>query len=71
MWIVEPDYSNDRYKIMSVVHPNSIVCTAHLLPVFKDGSPTPREINFIHALDTFKDFYLDKYIDYLAFETVF
>ena len=71
MWIVEPDYSNDGYRIMSVVHADSIVRAAHLLPVFKDGSPTPREINFTHTLDTFKAFYLNKYIDYHAFETVF
>lgn len=71
MWVIEPDYNGDRYRIMSVVHVNSIIRAAHLLPVFRDGSPILREINFTHMLNVFKAFYLNKYIDYHAFKTVF
>jgi hypothetical protein len=71
MWIVEPDYSRDGYRVMSVVHVESIVRAAHLLPVFKDGIFSPREINFTHTLDVFKAFYLNRYIDYHAFDTLF
>jgi hypothetical protein len=70
LWIFEPDYSNDGYRIMSVVHANSIVRAAHLLPVFKDQTPIPREINFTNTLDVFKAFYLNKYIDYHVFATL-
>ena len=70
LWIFEPDYSQDGYRIMSVVHIESIVRAAHLLPVFKDETPIPREINFTNTLDVFKAFYLNKYIDYHAFETL-
>ena len=70
MWVLEPDYDNNGYRLMSVVHVDSIVRAAHLLPVFKDGTPIPREINFTHTLDVFKAFYLNKYIDYHAFETL-
>ena len=70
LWVFEPDNDNNGYRIMSVVHLDSIIRAAHLLPVFKDDTPIPREINFTHTLDVFKAFYLNKYIDYHAFETL-
>jgi len=70
LWIFEPDYSCDGHRIMSVVHADSIIRAAHLLPVFKDKTPIPREIDFTNTLDVFKAFYLNKYIDYHAFETL-
>ncbi|KAF9778677.1 hypothetical protein BJ322DRAFT_1024970 [Thelephora terrestris] len=70
LWIFEPDYSDGGFIIMSVVHLDSIVRAAHLLPVFKDNTPMPREINFSHTLDVFSTFYLNKYIDYHTFETL-
>ena len=71
MWVFEPDHDRDRYRIMSVVPLDSIVRAAHLLPLFKGDTPVPREINFTHTLDAFKAFYLNRYIDYHAFETLF
>ena len=70
LWIFEPDLTADRSRIMSVVHLDSIIRAVHLLPVFKDDTPIPREINFTHTLNVFKSFYLNKYIDYHAFETL-
>lgn len=70
LWIFEPDYSDSGYRIMSVVHVDSIARAAHLLPVFKDQAPTPKEINFTNTLNVFRAFYLNKYIDYHAFETL-
>jgi hypothetical protein len=71
MWIVEPDLNNDKYRIMSVVHVDSIIRAAHLLPVFKSDIAIPREINFSDTLDAFTAFYVNKYIDYHAFEIAF
>ena len=71
MWIVEPDLDRDGYRIMSIVHVDSIVRAAHLLPVFKGDATIPREVNFSNTLDIFTAFYVNKYIDYHAFETVF
>lgn len=71
MWIVEPDFDHEKYRIMSIVHVDSIVRGAHLLPVFGGDISVPREINFSHTLDVFAAFYVNKYIDYHAFETVF
>ena len=71
MWIIEPDFDSSKYRIMSVVHVDSIVHAAHLLPVFNGSAPIPREVNFSHTLNIFTAFYVNKYIDYHAFETVF
>lgn len=71
MWIVEPDLDHNKYRVMSVVHVDAIVRAAHLLPVFKGDAAVLREINFSHLLDVFEAFYVNKYIDYHAFETVF
>ena len=70
LWIVEPDYGDDGRRIMSVVHIESIIRAAHLLPVFNQQTPIPREIKFTKTLDAFKAFYLNKYIDYHAFEAL-
>ena len=71
LWIVEPDVDQDGYRVMSVVHVDSIVRATHLLPVFKSDTPIPRNINFSHTLNVFTAFYVNKYIDYHAFETLF
>lgn len=71
MWIVEPDFDPAGYRIMSIIHIDSIVRAAHLLPVFGGDASVPREINFSNTLDIFSAFYVNKYIDYHAFETMF
>lgn len=71
MWIVEPDFDSDKYRVMSVVHVDSIVRAAHLLPVFRGNAAVPRVMNFSNTLDAYEAFYVNKYIDYHAFETVF
>ena len=71
MWIIKPDFDGNGYRVMDVVHIDSMVRAAHLLPVFKGDAVILREINFSNTLDTFTAFYVNKYIDYHAFETVF
>ena len=71
MWIVEPDFHDNGYRVMGVVHVDSMVRAAHLIPVFGDDAAVPREVNFSNTLDIFSAFYVNKYIDYHAFETVF
>ena len=71
MWVIEPDIDSDNYQVMSVVHIDCIVHAAHLLPVFRGDVAIPREMNFSHTLDVFTAFYVNKYIDYHAFKTLF
>jgi len=36
MWIVEPEYDENNFQSISVIHIDTILCAAHLLPIF-DG----------------------------------
>lgn len=67
MWVVVPDYDDHRYRNMSVIHVDSIVRAAHLLPIF-DKSKLPSMLNYTHSLNHFCGFYMNKYIDPHAFE---
>ena len=69
MWVVTPDYSGAR-RNTSVIHIDSIVRAAHLLPIF-DQQPVPHTLNYTKTLNLFRGFYVNKYIDYHAYETVF
>jgi hypothetical protein len=69
MWVVTPDYFDDGSRNLSVVHIDSIFRAAHLLPIF-DATPLPRTFNYTKTLDSFRAFYVNKYIDYHAYETV-
>lgn len=69
MWVVTPDYSGTR-RNTSVIHVDSILRAAHLLPIFDKGL-LPRTINYTNSLDLFRGFYVNRYIDYHAYEAIF
>ena len=71
MWVIESDIDNHGYRVMSVVHIDSIVRAAHLLPVFEGDAAIPRNVTFSHTLNIFTAFYVNKHVDYHAFETSF
>ena len=71
MWVVEPTYNENGARFMSVVHVDSIIRAAHLLPVFQGSATLPPQLTFSQTLDSFRAFYINKYIDYHAFETIF
>ena len=68
MWVVTPDYSGSA-RNLSVIHIDTIFRAAHLLPIF-DATPLPRTLDYTKTLDSFQAFYVNKYIDYHAYETV-
>lgn len=68
MWTVTPDYFGSA-RNLSVIHIDTIFRAAHLLPIF-DTTPLPRTLNYTATLDSFQGFYVNKYIDYHAHETV-
>jgi len=63
MWKVEPDQD----QTLAVIHLDTIVRAAHLLPVFGPGRVS-RSLSFTNMLDTFHRFYINKYVDHHAFE---
>ena len=67
MWVVQPDNNDDGSPAIGVIHLDLVLCAAHLIPVFGDV-PMPIELCAEQCLDVFQTFYVNKYIDYHAFE---
>ncbi|KAF8873810.1 hypothetical protein CPB84DRAFT_1817967 [Gymnopilus junonius] len=70
MWIVEPDYNALGERAQSVVHLDSIMHCAHLMPVAGNSFISQR-VKFHNSLDAFEAYYVNKYIDYHAHEIAF
>jgi len=71
MWIVEPDTSDDDGETLtSIIHLDTILRAAHLLPVF-GSEHVSWTLSFTDTLDTFSSFYINKYVDHHAFEIAF
>ena len=67
MWIVRPTFRG-RFKESRIIPISSIYRAAHLLPIYKTGYKVPRTMSPEDTLDSFKAFYVNKYIDHHAFE---
>ncbi|EMD34081.1 hypothetical protein CERSUDRAFT_56026, partial [Gelatoporia subvermispora B] len=72
MWIAQPDFLDNARKqpLLQVIHTDSIVRAAHLIPVFTRG-PVPPGVEFHNALYAYGSFHVNKYVDHHAFETIF
>ena len=55
---------------MVVAHLDTILCLAHLLPIYRDKQ-APRGAKYMDSLDIFHDFYVNKFVDHHAFEIAF
>lgn len=71
LWVVEPEFDGDRNPFLDIVHLDSIYRAAHLLPVFRTNQFISRSLTMHDALDTFKNFYVNKFVDHHAFEIAF
>ncbi|KAG1725159.1 uncharacterized protein EDB91DRAFT_1239889 [Suillus paluster] len=71
MWKVKPEvFGQHRTRVQSVEHVDTILRSAHLIPVFGSG-PLPDGFHFAHSLDVFNSYYVNKYADHHAHEIVF
>ena len=69
MWKVRREYKNGIH-VTSVVHLDTILCGAHLLPVFgKEFLPV--DFDPADTLDAFHAYYINKYADHHAHEIIF
>ena len=71
LWIVRPESTNQGMRHMGVIHLDSIIQGAHLLPKFPSDALVYREINYTNVLDLYTSFYVNKFIDHHAFEIAF
>ncbi len=69
MWVVRPDIVRGKRE-RSVLHLDSFLRAAHLIPVF-GTCKVPKDFHFTYSLDAFKAYYINKYIDHHSFEIAF
>jgi hypothetical protein len=65
MWVVRAD--DDETCPPSIIHLDTVVRAAHLLPVF-GPERVSKTLLFTDTLDTFTEFYVNKFVDHHAFE---
>ena len=69
--VVQPEFIHWGMHHMGIVHLNSIVHGAHLLPKFPLDIPVYQEINYMNVLDVYTCFYVNKFIIHHTFEIAF
>ena len=57
MWVVKPNILDDGTPWTAVIHLDSIVWLAHLLPVYGEEQ-APRGVKYTDSLDLFSEFYI-------------
>ena len=69
MWVVKKEFLDDDpdFPHLSVIHVDSILRAAHLMPCFGNQAPA-FDHNHRATLDTFDTFFVNKYIDIHAYE---
>ncbi|KAJ7039942.1 hypothetical protein C8F04DRAFT_949338 [Mycena alexandri] len=70
MWMVEPDVDNRGQHVMDIIHINSILHGAHLIPVFGDDF-LPHNFKFTASFNSFRAYYINKYADQHSHKIVF
>ena len=70
MWVVGCDILDDGKPWTSVIHLDSIVHLAHLLPIYGDKW-APKGVKYMDSLDMFEEFCVTKLTDSHAFEIAF
>ncbi|KAG1814299.1 uncharacterized protein BJ212DRAFT_1447590 [Suillus subaureus] len=69
MWMVKPSFLDLELNTqeLSIIHVDTIVCAAHLLPIFGEEF-VPEKATFHETLDTYCGFYVNKFADHHSFE---
>ncbi|KAJ7213376.1 hypothetical protein GGX14DRAFT_534177 [Mycena pura] len=70
MWMVEPDLDDDGDRALDIIHIDTILRAAHLIPVFGEKF-LPTDFNFTDSLDSFEAYYANRFADHHAHELVF
>ncbi|KAL4070195.1 hypothetical protein V8B97DRAFT_2104467 [Scleroderma yunnanense] len=70
MWMVKPSFLSNRTCHLAVIHLDTIVQVAHLIPVF-GGEHVPPLVSFHNILDVYCAFYINHFVDYHTFELSF
>jgi len=67
MWRVRP-HMVGRHRLTTVIHLDSVLRGAHLLPVFGGATHLPADFHFSYSLDVFEAYFINKYADNQMYE---
>jgi hypothetical protein len=67
MWVVEHMRYPDGTPVPSIIGINTLVRSAHLLPLFDDDEFVSKDLECDDTLDHFNMFYVNRYIDHHSF----
>ncbi len=68
MWVFEPEFEEDTHVWpVEVIHLDTILRGAHLLPCYGTGF-LPEDFDYVDALDRFKSYYVNHFVDHHAHE---
>ncbi|EDR02201.1 uncharacterized protein LACBIDRAFT_309800 [Laccaria bicolor S238N-H82] len=70
MWKVQPETYRNGQCIVSILHLDTFLRSAHLLPVFGQDV-LPFDFHFSYSLDVFESYFVNKYADHHAHEICF
>ena len=62
MWTVEPDTLDNGKPQTAIIHLDTVVRLAHLLPIYGEER-APRGVKYTSSLDVFSEFYVNKFED--------
>jgi hypothetical protein len=71
LWRVEPDFDMRGRHMCSVIHIDTILCSAHLIGIPAGSKILPKNFTHHDTLYTFQLFYVNKYADYHAHEIAY
>ncbi|KAJ7189371.1 hypothetical protein GGX14DRAFT_538195 [Mycena pura] len=70
MWMVEPDLDDEGERVLDIIHVDTILRAAHLIPIF-GTQYLPHDFQFTDSLDSFQAYYVNKYADHHSHEILF
>ena len=65
--MVKPDIYQDGKPNLAIVHLNSVLQAAHLIPAYHTSDFVKQSLTMHDILDEFKFFYVNKFVDHHAF----
>jgi hypothetical protein len=68
LWMVEPEVCEDGKPHLAIIHLDTVVRAAHLMPAYQTSDFVKRTLTMHDTLDEFKLFYVNKFVDHHAFE---
>ena len=70
MWMVKLDILADGSPFTAVIHVDTILRCAHLIPVYDSSRPVPHAMKYSNSLDSFDMYYINQYANHHMYEVV-